>query len=86
MTGRCARILAALLLVSALALAACGRKGDLLPPEGEKNAYTGLGTYPAPDSVVPQDVAPVGAPKANPEDDSETDPESESGKDGGGTP
>jgi predicted small lipoprotein YifL len=85
MNGRFAGISTVLLLAVVFALSACGRKGDLQPPEGEKSAYTGLGTYPAPDSVVPQDVAPVGDPEANPEDDSETDPESESGKDGGGS-
>jgi len=82
MTRRVTRISAALLLVSALALVACGRKGDLEPPEGEKSAYPGLGTYPAPDSVVPQAVEPAAGAPGEPE----ADPESESGKDGGGNP
>lgn len=76
------RISAALLLVLALALGACGRKGDLRAPEGEEDAYTGLGTYPAPESVVPQESES----SALPED--EEDPESgpESGGKGAGSP
>ena len=93
MISRFGRISAALLLVLALALGACGRKGDLRAPEGEENAYTGLGTYPAPDSVVPQEGETSAVP-AVPEDeeDPETGPESgpesspESGGEGAGSP
>ena len=52
--SRFGTLTAVLLLCLALALSACGRRGDLRPPEGEEGAYTGLGTYPAPESVVPQ--------------------------------
>lgn len=62
MIGRPGRISAALLLVLALALSACGRKGDLRPPDGEKDAYTGLGVYPAPESVVPPDEESLAVP------------------------
>jgi predicted small lipoprotein YifL len=76
-------------LILVLALGACGRKGDLRAPEGEENAYTGLGTYPAPDSVVPQEGETSAVP-AVPEDeeDPETGPESgpESGGEGAGSP
>ncbi len=89
MIGRIGRIAAALLLILALALGACGRKGDLRAPEGEDNAYTGLGTYPAPDSVVPQEGETSAVP-AVPEDeeDPETGPESgpEFGGEGAGSP
>jgi predicted small lipoprotein YifL len=72
MTGRRVRISAAVFLVLALVLGACGRKGDLHPPDGEESSYTGPGTYPAPDSVVPQAGSPA-APDA--EDESEAGPE-----------
>ena len=83
--SRFGRDSAALLLVLTLALGACGRKGDLRAPEGEENAYTGLGTYPAPDSVVPQEGETSAVP-AVPED--EEDPESgpESGGEGAAGP
>lgn len=87
--SRFGRDSAALLLILALALGACGRKGELRAPEGEENAYTGLGTYPAPDSVVPQEGETSAVP-AVPEDeeDPETGPESgpESGGEGAGSP
>jgi predicted small lipoprotein YifL len=72
MIARIGKISIACLLILPLLLGACGRKGDLQPPEGEKSAYTGLGTYPAPDSVVPQESAPSAAPeaKSGEEDDS----------------
>jgi predicted small lipoprotein YifL len=61
-TGRSGRISAARLLVLALALTlalgGCGRKGDLRPPEGEEDAYSGLGVYPAPESVVRPESSP----------------------------
>ena len=89
MIGRIGRIAAALLLILALALGACGRKGELRAPEGEENAYTGLGTYPAPDSVVPQEGETSAVP-AVPEDeeDPETGPkfDPESGGEGAGSP
>ncbi len=87
MIGRIGRISAALLLILALALGACGRKGELRAPEGEEDAYTGLGTYPAPESVVPQDGETSAVP-AVPEDEEEpeTGPDSESGGEGAGSP
>ncbi len=89
MISQFGRISAALLLILALALGACGRKGELRAPEGEEDAYTGLGTYPAPDSVVPQEGETSAVP-AVPEDeeDPETGPESgpESGGEGAGSP
>jgi len=78
MIGRLGMTSAALLLVLALALGACGRKGNLRAPEGEEEAYTGLGVYPAPESVVPQE----GEASAAPED--EEDPEA--GEEGAGDP
>jgi len=82
------RISAAFLLVLALALGACGRKGDLRAPEGEEDAYTGLGTYPAPESVVPQEGETSAVPAAEDEDDPETGSGSglESGGEGAGGP
>lgn len=44
-----------IILVLPLALAACGVKGDIEPPEAEKATYTYPQTYPAPQTVVPQD-------------------------------
>ena len=38
MIGRLGRVSAALLLAVALALGACGRKGDLRAPEGQEDA------------------------------------------------
>ena len=78
MISQLGRISATFLLVIVLALGACGRKGDLRPPEGEEDAYTGLGIYPAPESVVPQE----GESSAVPED--EEDPET--GEEGAGSP
>ena len=62
MTGRQVRLSAVLLLALGLALGACGRKGSLYAPEGEEDAYTGLGAYPAPASVVPDWDDPAAAP------------------------
>ena len=62
------------LFVLALVVGACGRKDGLQPPEGEKSVYTGLGTYPAPDSVVPQ------------EDEPPDEPGAQSGEEGAGSP
>lgn len=76
MIVRLGRITGAFLLVLGLTLGACGRKGDLRPPEGEEGAYTGLGTYPAPESVVPQAGESSAAPEA----------ESEPGAEGTGSP
>lgn len=76
MIVRLGRITAAFLLVLGLILGACGRKGDLQPPEGEKGAYTGLGTYPAPESVVPQAGESSAVPEA----------EAEPGEEGTGSP
>ncbi len=78
MIGGAGKIAAALLLVLALALGGCGRKGDLRPPEGQEEAYPGRGVYPAPDSVVPQE----GEASARPEH--EEDPEA--GEEGAGGP
>ncbi len=82
MISQLGRISAALLLVLALILGACGRKGELRPPEAEEGAYTDLGTYPAPESVVPQEGESSAVPEA--EDDPETGPES--GEEGAGSP
>jgi predicted small lipoprotein YifL len=69
MIGRLGGMTAAFLLVLALALGACGRKGDLRPPDGEEDAYTGLGVYPAPQSVVPpEDESAKDGSSAAPED------------------
>lgn len=90
MTGRSGRISAARLLVLALALTlalgGCGRKGDLRPPEGEEDAYSGLGVYPAPESVVPQEGEATAVPAD--EEDPESGPESspESSEEGAGGP
>ena len=65
MIGRLGGMTAAFLLVLALMLGACGRKGDLRPPDGEEDAYTGQGVYPAPQSVVP----PAAESSAAPEDE-----------------
>jgi predicted small lipoprotein YifL len=89
-TGRSGRISAARLLVLALALTlalgGCGRKGDLRPPEGEEDAYSGLGVYPAPESVVPQEGEATAVPAD--EEDPESGPESspESSEEGAGGP
>lgn len=82
MIGRFGRISAALLLVVALALGACGRKGNLRAPEGEEDAYSGLGTHPAPESVVPQE----GESSAVPEDEEGPETGPESGGQGAGSP
>jgi predicted small lipoprotein YifL len=89
-TGRSGRISAARLLVLSLALTlalgGCGRKGDLRPPEGEEDAYSGLGVYPAPESVVPQEGEATAVPAD--EEDPESGPESspESSEEGAGGP
>ena len=70
MIDRLARISAAVLLVTALALVACGRKGGLTPPKGEESTYTGQGVYPAPDSVVPQAGESPAAPGTGADSDS----------------
>ncbi|MEX1306381.1 MAG: hypothetical protein WEA84_14600 [Rhodovibrionaceae bacterium] len=44
---------AVVLLLAALALAACGKKADIRPPDGEEAAYSYPQPYPAPRSVVP---------------------------------
>jgi len=75
---RFASLSAVALLAMALALGGCGRKGDLRPPEGEESAYTGLGVYPAPDSVVP----PAGGAAPAPEDAPEKAPEDAPGAEG----
>jgi predicted small lipoprotein YifL len=48
-----ARLAAAVLLVP-LALAACGKKGDLKPPPGHEAEYTWPHTYPDAATVRPQ--------------------------------
>ena len=51
-----------LMSLTALAgLAACGKKGDLAPPEGEEDLYSYPRSYPKPSSQVPgkrEDRAP----------------------------
>ena len=54
MSGRYGSWSVVILLGLAMALGACGRKGDLRPPDGQEDAYFGPGVYPAPDSVVPR--------------------------------
>jgi predicted small lipoprotein YifL len=85
MIGRFGRVSAALLLALALALGACGRKGNLRAPEGEEDAYTGQGTYPAPESVVPQGGETSAVP-AVPEDEEDPEAGPESGEEGAGSP
>ncbi len=85
MIGRFGGISATLLLVVALALGGCGRKGNLRAPEGEEDAYTGLGTHPAPESVVPQEGESSAVP-AVPEDEEDPETGPESGEQGAGTP
>lgn len=41
------------LVVLAIGLAACGKRGNLEPPKGEEKAYSYPLFYPAPDTVVP---------------------------------
>ena len=78
MTCAIGRASAALLLVLSLALGACGQKGGLEAPKGEEGSYTGLGTYPAPESVLPQ----AGEPPSTP--DPEAEPEA--GEEGAESP
>ncbi len=85
MIGRFGGISATLLLVVALALGGCGRKGNLRAPEGEEDAYTGLGTHPAPESVVPQEGGTSAVPAA-PEDEEDPETGPESGGEGAGSP
>lgn len=40
-------------LVAVAALAGCGKKGSLAPPDGEEDLYTYPRTYPKPSSQVP---------------------------------
>ena len=52
-------------VILALALGACGRKGDVGPPEGQESEYTYPQVYPAPSSVLPDDTEePDTAPPA----------------------
>jgi len=50
---------AALAFLAAALLAACGKKGDILPPEGQADAYR-RAVYPDPASVVPGGQAGLG--------------------------
>ena len=43
-------------VILALALGACGRKGDVGPPEGQESEYTYPQVYPAPSSVLPEET------------------------------
>jgi len=43
-------------VILALALGACGRKGDIDPPEGQESEYTYPQVYPAPSSVLPEET------------------------------
>jgi hypothetical protein len=43
-------------VILALALGACGRKGDVGPPEGQESEYTYPQVYPAPGSVLPDEI------------------------------
>ncbi|MEE8143821.1 MAG: lipoprotein [Kiloniellales bacterium] len=52
-------------VILALALGACGRKGDVGPPEGQESEHTYPQIYPAPGSVLPNDTEePDTAPPA----------------------
>ena len=84
MSARVASLSAVALLALALALGGCGRKGDLRAPEGEESAYTGLGVYPAPDSVVPPAAGRSPGAEEAPEDAPEDAPgaEGDSGEEG----
>lgn len=62
--GQAATYAWAAVLVLALALTACGRKGDLRPPPGEEEHYTYPQVYPAPDSVVPGGEATEESPES----------------------
>lgn len=42
-----------IVLLAAVGLGACGKKGDVRAPDGEKNAYIYPQAYPAPSSVIP---------------------------------
>ncbi|MDJ0608446.1 MAG: hypothetical protein QNJ67_05675 [Kiloniellales bacterium] len=48
-----ARFALAALLLAAVLLGACGKKGNVRPPEDEAGAYTFPRAYPAPASVLP---------------------------------
>jgi predicted small lipoprotein YifL len=62
-TFRRGAILALVLL--APGLSACGKRGALVPPEGEESAYSYPRFYPAPGTVVPAGPAPAeGVPAA----------------------
>jgi predicted small lipoprotein YifL len=50
---------AALALLATALLGACGKKGTILPPEGQKDAYKRT-VYPDPASVVPGGQAGLG--------------------------
>jgi predicted small lipoprotein YifL len=52
---------AALALLAAALLAACGKKGAIVPPEGQEDAYK-RNTYPEPAGVVPGGKAGLAPP------------------------
>jgi hypothetical protein len=52
---------AALVLLAAGLLGGCGKKGAILPPEGQESAYQ-RNVYPEPASVVPGGKAGLGPP------------------------
>lgn len=54
----------AALLALAVALAACGKKGDLRPPDGEDAAYTYPKFYPDPKTVEGEPGAPASREEA----------------------
>ncbi len=56
------QLLAAAALILAAPLGACGKKGSLKAPEGQKSQYTYPLTYPVPATVVPP---PPGEEEAN---------------------
>lgn len=60
------------LLALAPLTAACGKKGAILPPEGEEAAYQ-RNVYPNPDEVVPAGVSGGPLAPAPKEDDFSTD-------------
>ncbi len=67
--------IAALLMALALALAGCGRKGDLRPPEGEESAYGYPQAYPAPESVLPEIPGPAAEPREDATEEPDPNPE-----------
>ena len=86
MSGRFGSWSVVILLGLAMALGACGRKGDLRPPDGQEDAYFGPGVYPAPDSVVPPGSGSSGGESAGSATAVEPEDEAEGGAEGAASP